>query len=144
MGDSISDWEAKGFKFEGGKMVKLKSSATPSAKKKPYNKYGNKKVVVDGIKFDSTKEGNYYSQLVLRKRAGDITDFKMQVPMAIEVNGIHIAKYILDFQVEYPNGDTEYIDIKALTKEKKWITTDVFKLKKKLVEAIYKIEIKMV
>ena len=116
MGDSVSDWEKKGFKMEGGKLVRSNSPSAPS-KKKPYNKYGNQKIVIDGIKFDSTKEGRYYQQLLLRKKAKEITDFKMQVPMIIEVNGIHIAKYILDFQVEYPNGELEYIGIDAILTE---------------------------
>ena len=65
--------------------------------------------------------------------------------MPIEINGIHIAYYIIDFKVYYPNGNIKHIDIKAKDKKtNKWITTDVFKLKKKLIEAIYKIKIELI
>lgn len=132
---TITDWEAKGFTMKDGKLV-------PS-KKKSYNKYRNTKVEVDGIKFDSKKESQYYGTLKMLKKKGEVVDFQMQVPFPIEVNGIHIAKYLLDFKVEYKNR-VEYIDVKAKSKDGKWITTDVFRLKKKLIEAIYGIEIKMV
>ena len=41
-------------------------------------KYGNKKVVVDGIEFDSKKEANRYCELKLLQRAGQITDLQLQ------------------------------------------------------------------
>lgn len=41
-------------------------------------KYGNKKVVVDGIEFDSQKEARRYWELKLLQRAGKITDLQLQ------------------------------------------------------------------
>lgn len=137
MSDSIEYWENKGFVMKDGKLV------PKSAAKKSHNKYRNNRVVIDGKNFDSEKEGRFYTKLKLQKRAKEILDFKCQVPFVIEVNGKHIAKYLLDFAVYHNDGEIDYIDIKAKTKEGKWITTDVFKLKKKLVEAIYGIEIKL-
>jgi hypothetical protein len=145
MGTTTKDWEAKGFKMESGKLVPVKKVlASNNVPKKPYNKYGNRKIIIDEITFDSEKEGRYYERLKLLKLSGEIKDFKRQVKYDIAINGIHIAYYILDFEVENPDGIKEYIDVKALTKQGKWITTDVFSLKKKLVEAIYKIKIKLV
>ncbi|MGC8901218.1 MAG: DUF1064 domain-containing protein [bacterium] len=37
-----------------------------------YNKYHNKPVEVDGIRFASQKEANRYKELMLLKRAGEI------------------------------------------------------------------------
>tara|TARA_R110002153_G_scaffold191945_1_gene345256 strand:+ start:222 stop:623 length:402 start_codon:yes stop_codon:yes gene_type:complete len=129
---NIKDLEKEGFILQNGKWVKKRS----------YNKYRNTKTKIDGINFDSQKEANYYSQLKLLERANEILKFERQVKMPIEVNGFHIAFYILDFKVYYPCGNIEHIDIKAKDKKtNKWITTDVFKLKKKLIEAIYKIKI---
>ena len=69
----------------------------------------------------------------------------MQVCYEIKINDIHIANYFLDFLVEYLDNTYDYIDIKGKDKvSNKWIKTDVFKLKKKLVEAIYGINIKMI
>lgn len=42
-------------------------------------KYGNKKVVVDGIEFDSKKEARRYSELMLLQRAGKISGLQLQV-----------------------------------------------------------------
>jgi hypothetical protein len=131
----LKDFEKKGFHLVNGKLVK----------KQAYNKYRNTKTEVDDIKFDSKKESEYYGKLKLLKRSGEIIDFKRQVKMPITINDIHIANYILDFEVHYPDKSIEYIDIKGQDKKSgKFITTDIFKLKKKLVEAIYKIKIKMI
>jgi hypothetical protein len=42
-------------------------------------KYGNKKVVIDGIEFDSKKEARRYRELKLLEKAGEIKDLQMQV-----------------------------------------------------------------
>ena len=42
------------------------------------NKYFNKKITVDGIKFDSKKEANRYNELKLLKRAGLIEELELQ------------------------------------------------------------------
>lgn len=41
-------------------------------------KYGNRKVIIDGIEFDSAKEARRYSELKLLQRAGQITDLQLQ------------------------------------------------------------------
>lgn len=41
-------------------------------------KYGNKKVVCDGIKFDSRKEAIRYKELLLLLKAGAIQDLQLQ------------------------------------------------------------------
>jgi hypothetical protein len=125
----------KGFKLVDGKLVKKQETKG--------KKFGNKKVVVDGITFDSTKESIHYGKLKLLKKAGEIEDFFCQVKFSIDVNKKHIANYFLDFEVWHLDGTKEYIDVKGFdTKRKKYITTDVFQIKKKLVEAIYGITIK--
>lgn len=43
------------------------------------SKYHSKKVVVDGIQFDSKKEAARYRELSLLERAGEITDLQRQV-----------------------------------------------------------------
>lgn len=43
------------------------------------NKYGNRKVVVDGITFDSRREAIRYQELILLQRAGEISDLERQV-----------------------------------------------------------------
>lgn len=41
-------------------------------------KYGNRKVVVDGITFDSKKEAQRYTELKLLEKAGNITGLQLQ------------------------------------------------------------------
>jgi hypothetical protein len=131
---NVNDFKKK-FSLKDGKVVdKTKSS-----------KFGNTKNEIDGHTFDSIKEGEFYGSLKIKKNAGLIKDFKIQVKYDILVNNIHIAYYYLDFQIENNDGSFEYIDIKGKDKKSnKFIKTGVFALKKRLVEAIYNIKIKMV
>ena len=46
---------------------------------KSTNKYSSKKVVVDGITFDSKREANRYKELCFLERAGQIKNLKIQV-----------------------------------------------------------------
>lgn len=39
------------------------------------SKYHNKKTVIDGKKFDSKKEGNYYAELRMMEQAKEVTRF---------------------------------------------------------------------
>jgi len=125
----------KKFSLKDGKVVnKTKSS-----------KFNNVKSEIDGHTFDSNKEAEFYGSLKIKKNAGLIKDFKIQVQYDILVNNVHIAYYYLDFQIENNDGSFEYIDIKGKDKKSnKFIKTGVFALKKRLVEAIYHIKITMV
>lgn len=137
--DNCSNISSEEFK----KKYRLKNGKFTS--NSPVSKYGNSKVEIDGFLFDSSKEAKHYSKLKLLKKSGQIRDFERQFKFEIVVNDIHIANYFLDFKVIHNDGKIEYIDIKGQdAKTQKWITTDVFQLKKKLVEAIYGIKIKIV
>jgi hypothetical protein len=84
------------------------------------NKYGNKEIIIDGITFQSKKEGRYYSNLKLLQKAGEVVKFDMQVPFTLfegfKLNGKSVfrpIKYILDFVVSYKNGQAKYVDTKG-------------------------------
>lgn len=47
------------------------------------NKYGSKKVEVDGIVFDSKKEAKRYQELLLLEKEGEITDLQRQVKFVL-------------------------------------------------------------
>lgn len=105
--------------------------------KKRANKYNAKKVVVDGIKFDSQDESNYYLHLKELKRKGEIKDFELQPefelqPKFVNVKGKSVLpiKYKADFLVTHNDDTQEVIDVKGFE------TAD-FKLKKKLFEYKY-------
>jgi len=100
------------------------------------NKYRNVKVEVDGIKFHSIKESNRYIELQLMQRAGVISGLELQPRFDIIVEGIFICFYKADFRYfdNEKNGAVRVEDVKGMR-------TPVYRLKKKLVEALYGIEI---
>ncbi|SHN42254.1 DUF1064 domain-containing protein [Chitinophaga sp. CF418] len=100
-----------------------------------HNKYGAKKIVIDGIRFASTKEGMRYTVLRLMQRCGEITDLKLQPSFALVVDGYKIATYRADFSYYDMGGNYIVEDVKG-------VRTPVYRLKKKLVHALHGIEIK--
>ncbi|MDA3780074.1 MAG: DUF1064 domain-containing protein [Bacteroidales bacterium] len=104
------------------------------------NKFNAKKKEYNGQIFDSTKEANYCKQLDLLKSASGnnkVLSYETQVRYDIDVNDVHIGFYKLDFKVKYPNR-IEYVDVKGC---KKGSAYQLFRIRKKLVEAIYNIKI---
>ena len=106
------------------------------------NKYRNIKTQYKGIRFDSRKEMVRFIELDHLQRHGIIKDLRCQVKMDVKIEGKHICYLILDFVYEM-KGITHYEDVKAFN-GKKFLTTPVFNLKKKLVEAIYQIKIELI
>ena len=108
-----------------------------------YNKYGNKKVTVDGIKFDSVHEARTYVQLKTLQRGNVISDLRLQVPFELqpkfELNGktVRAIKYVADFVFVNEKGETEVWDAKG-------VKTKEYLLKKKMFEYKYGMEIKEV
>lgn len=47
-------------------------------RRKGKKKINNQSIVINGIEFDSKKEGNRYSELLLLQRAGAISDLELQ------------------------------------------------------------------
>lgn len=65
------------------------------------SKYNAKPVVIDGIRFASTKEGNRYRELKLLEKAGAITQLKLQPIFTLYTPTARtdeaVGKYIADF-----------------------------------------------
>lgn len=100
-------------------------------------KYKNIKTVINGITFDSKKEAVYYGILRLKEKANLIDRFEMQVRYDILVNSQKIGFYKADF-VTYKNGKVlEVIDVKSEMTKK----LPVYRMKKKLIKAIYGFDI---
>ena len=112
------------------------------------NKYGNKKVIVDGVVFDSKREAQRYQQLKLMERAGVICDLKRQVKYELVpaqyINGKCVERaitYTSDFEYYVLNPlkhKTVMADPDAKTigqhvvEDVKGMRTDVYKIKRKL------------
>jgi len=97
------------------------------------SKYNAVKSVVDGIKFDSKKEARRYSQLKLMEKSGVISELSLQPRFDLIVNGKKCGFYKADFRY-IENGKEVIEDVKGML-------TPVYRLKKKLVKAIYNIDI---
>lgn len=103
-------------------------------------KYRNKKTVLDGFTFDSQKEANRYLIYKDEKERKRILDFKMQVKYKFIINGQLVCSYVSDFVIKHLDGRTEVIDVKSEATRK----LPVYRIKKKLMKAIYNIEVKEV
>lgn len=109
------------------------------------NKYHNKKIIINGISFDSKKEGSTYTKLKLMQNAGIIWNLELQkkyvLQKAFTFNGktIREISYYADFVFEDKDG-LHVIDVKGGNATK----TDVYKLKKKLFIKKYGLDIEEV
>lgn len=101
------------------------------------SKYGNIKTEINGYVFDSKREANRYMVLLSMEQSGEISDLIMQYPLDLRVQGGKIVgKYYADFRYT-KNGKFIYEDSKG-------VRTAVYRLKKKIVEAVYNIKIEEV
>lgn len=92
-------------------------------------KYRNKKITIDGMTFDSTGEYVRYGELSLLEQAGEIKNLQRQVRIPCIINGTKVFTYVADFV---------YLDTKTnqqTVEDFKGFETDIFKLKKKILEA---------
>jgi len=101
-------------------------------------KYGNKKTVVNGIKFDSKWEAERYLYIKSLERAGRVKDLELQVRFNLIVNDQKICAYIADFRYKREGKDGEWHEI---VEDAKGVETPEFKLKKKLMKACLGIDI---
>ena len=104
-----------------------------------HSKFRNKKVSLDGYTFDSLAEAKHYKYtLKPRLEAGEISHLEIHPRIRCELNGRKICDYIADFRYldassVGPEGQTGC----TVVEDVKGFKTDVYKLKKKLVEAMF-------
>ena len=115
---------------------KYTSAQTPTEKPKK-SKYGAVKTEVDGIMFDSKREASRYQELRLLEQAGEIANLRLQVPYILFPKNEHgrSLKYIADFVY---NDDTGAL----VVEDAKGHSTDVYKIKRRLMAELKGIEIK--
>lgn len=99
-------------------------------------KYRNVPTVVDGKRFASKKEARRYTELLLCQKAGEIKGLELQPSYPLDFNGVHICTYRGDFR--YRDGHDVVVE------DAKGVKTDAYKIKKKLMLAIYGIAIREV
>lgn len=97
------------------------------------SKYRAVPTVVDGIRFASKKEARRYGELKLLLKGSQIESMDLQPRYECIVKGVKICDYVADFR--YLQGENTIVE------DVKGMKTPVYKLKKKLVEALYGITI---
>ena len=103
------------------------------AKAGKVSKYRNRKTAVDGIVFASAKEARRYQDLELMQHAGQISELRRQVPFPIYIKGNLICLWLADFSYMQ--------NLRHVVEDCKGFKTEIYRLKKKLVEAEYGIRI---
>ena len=94
-------------------------------------KYGNKKTIIDGYKFDSKLEATRFLYLKKLLIAGTITDLTLQKSFTLQDGFIYNKKkerpiaYVSDFYYKDKNGN-------EIVEDAKGFKTDVYKIKRKL------------
>ena len=86
------------------------------------NKYGAKKIEIDGIVFDSRLEGRYYEHLLYLMNDGVVESFEMKksytlldkFPHPKTGKTVRAIKYTPDFEVIYADGHVEVVDTKGM------------------------------
>lgn len=107
----------------------------PNQKK---NKYKNKKVIVNDKVFDSKKEAKRYCELIKLEQAGLIKDLETQKKFLL-LDGFRKNGKTYK-QISY-YADFVYFDVyskKTIVEDVKGVKTEVYKIKKKLFEFVYK------
>ena len=93
------------------------------------SKYRNVKTVVDGVTFDSGAEARRYGELKLLERAGEIENLELQPKFDCIIDGKKVCRYRADFSY--------FTKEKRVVEDVKGFKTPVYRLKKKLVEALF-------
>ncbi|MBY0243434.1 MAG: DUF1064 domain-containing protein [Burkholderiaceae bacterium] len=104
------------------------------------SKYRNKRIEVDGQKFDSKAELARYQQLVLLERAGRISELTRQVSFVLAPAAVVAGKpkralvYRADFQYVGEDGEVTVEDVKGAL-------TEAYKIKRHLMVTVHGIQI---
>ena len=121
-------------------------------------KYGNRKVTVGGITYDSAKEARRHQELKLLERAGIITDLKRQIkfiliptqrePDTISTKGRVKPGKVLERELSYiadfvykENGKEIVEDVKGY---KEGAAYRIFAIKRKLMLSVHGIRVREV
>ncbi len=118
--------------FSKSKQVENNSLSIRDHKKifsKKRNKFSAVKKSYNGRTYHSALEADYAMQLDLRKKAGEIKEIIPQYKISIDINGVHITNYFMDFKVILPGEEIEMHEVKGFE-------TDLWRIKWRLARAL--------
>ncbi len=96
-------------------------------------------MTVGGVRFDSRKEARRWAALLDLQAAGAISGLRRQVRIPIRVNGVRVCAYVAD--AVYVEGGRRVVED---TKSPMTRKLPVYRLKRKLLAALYGIDIREV
>ena len=104
-----------------------------------HSKFRNKKVSLDGYTFDSLAEAKHYKYtLKPRLEAGEISHLEIHPRIRCELNGRKICDYIAEFRyVSVSFAGPQGQQGMTVVEDVKGSKTDGYRLKQKLVEAMF-------
>lgn len=94
------------------------------------NKYRSKRQTYNGYSYDSKLEAGYAEQLDWMVKSGEVSNWERQHKISLDINGIHICNYYIDFKVYFTDGRIEFHEVKGFE-------TDLWKMKWKLTKALF-------
>lgn len=113
-----------------------------SKKKNKYGVAAKAERTYNGKVYDSKKEMTFRKKLDLLKSAKDPSERVITIEehkvYPLDVNGVHICDYELDFKVWYEDGSIKHFDVKGMTVGGAY---QLFKAKKRLMLACYQIHV---
>ena len=95
------------------------------------------KVTIDGIKFDSIKEGERYNVLKVLEKAGVISKLEIHPKYPFYVESAFIFNYFADFRYKDENNVEVIGDVKEPITRK----NPTYSIKKKCIQKSYNIKI---
>lgn len=117
-----------------------------------YQKYNNKKIEINGIKYDSKKEAKRHQELLLLERAGIIRNLQTQVkfvlipaqrePDTIGKRGGKIKGKLLEREVSYIADFVYEENGKTVVEDTKGMRTTDYIIKRKMMLYFHNIQIK--
>jgi hypothetical protein len=106
-----------------------------AALKRRGNKYGAQRAEHRGVSYASKAEARHAAFLDLRIKAGEVQSWRPQVRFPLVVNGTKVGTYVADFEVLAGYGSES--EGERWIEEVKGFETPVWKLKRKLMDALY-------
>lgn len=94
------------------------------------HKFNNVPTQIGTAKFSSKKEARYWGGLLLAQKSGELLFALRQVPFH-HSSGV---RYVVDFVEFWRDGSVRFVDVKGLK-------TQMYKVKKKMVETEFPIQI---
>ena len=112
--------------------MRSRSRATTSGRSgaRRAGKYGAVRTVYRGVEYASKSEASYARHLDTLKKAGVVRSWMRQVRWKLIVNGVLVCTMVPDFRVEWKDGTVSLIEVKGHA-------TAIYRLKRKLFEALY-------